>query len=108
MSSTTEAAVTLGRLRRWLLAILVFGMVGTTADLLLQKHYEDATQLIPLILIGFGLIVVTWHLLGRSRSSLMILQLVMVLFVASGGLGMFLHYRANLGVSARDRAGPGR
>ena len=95
MASVTEAAATLGALRRVLLGILLLGMAGTSTELLLLQHDEDATQLIPLLLIGAGYIVVAWNALRRSRLSLTVLQILMVLFVASGVLGMVFHSQAN-------------
>lgn len=99
MSLSTESAVTLSALRRVLLVILLLGMAGTTTELLLLRHDEDATQLIPLILLGAGYAVVAWNALTRTRLSLMTLQILMVLFVVSGVLGMVLHYQANVEMS---------
>ena len=96
MKVRTEAAATLGALRRVLLGILLLGMAGTTTELLLLQHDEDASQLIPLILLGTGFAVVAWNALTRTRLSITLLQIVMVLFVASGALGMYFHYQANL------------
>jgi hypothetical protein len=96
MSPWTEAASTLSALRRVLLAILLLGMVGTTTELLLLKHDEDATQLIPLILLGAGYAAVAWNALRRTRLSLTALQIVMVCFIVSGLLGMMFHYQANI------------
>lgn len=99
MTPSTESAATLGALRRVLLAILLLGMAGTTTELLLLRHDEDATQLIPLLLLGAGYAVVAWNALKRTRLSLMTLQILMVLFVASGVLGMVFHYQANVEMS---------
>lgn len=96
MTFSTESAATLGSLRRVLLGILLLGMAGTTTELLLLKHDEDATQLIPLILLGAGYATVAWNALRRTRLSLRALQVVMVLFVASGVLGIVFHYQANV------------
>ena len=96
MTFSTESAATLGSLRRVLLGILLLGMAGTTTELLLLKHDEDATQLIPLILLGAGFAAVAWNALRRTRLSLRALQLLMVLFVASGVLGIVFHYQANV------------
>ena len=96
MTPWTEAASTLSALRRVLLGILLLGMAGTTAELLLLKHDEDVTQLIPLILLAAGYVTVAWNLRRRTRSSLAALQVVMVCFIASGLLGMMFHYQANV------------
>ena len=96
MTPWTEAASTLAALRRVLLGILLLGMAGTTIELLLLKHDEDATQLIPLILLGAGYLTVGWNVLRGTRSSLTAVQIVMVGFIASGLLGMMFHYQANV------------
>ncbi len=87
---------TLGVIRRVLLAILLIGMVGTTIELLLLKHVEEATQLIPLVLLGIAFAVVIWHAARPSAASLMTVQLMMVLFIAAGLIGIYLHYQANV------------
>jgi hypothetical protein len=91
----TDTDRTLGCLRRLLLVILLFGMTGTSIELLLLRHTEDSTQLIPLILLGMGFLTVAWNAARRSRLSVLTLQLLMVLFIVSGALGMFFHYSAN-------------
>jgi hypothetical protein len=87
---------TLASLRRFLLAILMLGMAGTTAELLLLKHDEGAIQLVPLVLIGVGYVTIVWHVIDRGRTSVMTLQILMILFVASGILGIVFHYQANV------------
>lgn len=92
----SDAAATLGALRRLLLGILLLGMAGTATELLLLQHDQAATQLIPLVLIGTGYLAVAWNAVRRSRLSVTALQIVMLMFVAAGVLGMFFHYRANV------------
>jgi len=75
-----------------LLGVLVLGIVGTTADLLLLAHYEDTAQLIPLGLLAVALLIVAWHTMrpgGRSRRAL---QMTMGLFVVAGIAGVGLHF----------------
>lgn len=71
-------------------------MAGTMTELLLLQHDEDVTQLIPLLLIGAGYLTVAWNGIRRSHLSISALQIVMILFVASGILGTYFHYRANV------------
>ncbi|MEO7408888.1 MAG: hypothetical protein ABIZ92_17935 [Vicinamibacterales bacterium] len=92
----TDDAVTIGVIRRLLIAILLIGMIGTAVELLLLDHDEDVTQLIPLMLIVAGIAVVLWNAVGRARVSVVAVQIVMVLFVASGLLGMYFHYAASV------------
>jgi hypothetical protein len=83
-------------LRRLLLAILLVGIAGMTIELLLLKHDEEATQLIPLVLLGAALAALVWNAVRPSVASLMVVQMTMVMFVAAGLLGMYLHYAANV------------
>ena len=81
-------------MRRIMLALLVMFMLGTTADLLLLEHHEGVWQLIPLVLMGLGLLVCVWSLGGRA-AAITTMRILMVLFVAAGFLGMALHYLGN-------------
>lgn len=84
-----------GRLRRAVTGLLAMALVGTGAELLLLEHYEDAWQLVPLALIALGLVVTAWRALRPGAASLRAFRGVMVLMIASGALGLFLHYRGN-------------
>jgi hypothetical protein len=96
--SAIEAApaATLGNVRRFVLLLFLVGVVGTTADLLLTGHVEDAWQLAPLILFAVSVIVIAWHAITGSRTSLRVHQATMALFIISGFVGTFLHLRANI------------
>jgi len=88
-----DPSETLARLRRFLLALFVAGVVGTIVELLLLKHTEDTLQFIPFILLGLALVVLTVHGTTRRRAGLRVFQGLMVLFVAGGIAGSILHYR---------------
>lgn len=96
MTGGFEEGPTLAWIRRLLLFVLLLGMLGTGAELLFQRHFEDSSQLIPLVLIGVALSATLWHLLRRGPGSLRVLQITMVFFIAAGLLGMYLHYGANV------------
>ena len=81
------------RLRRWLLWVLVLGLAGTEAELLLLEHYEDSWQLAPIFLIGLAMAVVAWHAMRQNAASLRALRILMVLFLAAGLAGVGLHFR---------------
>ena len=87
---------TLAMVRRALLSILVLGLFGTAAELLLLEHFEDAWQWTPLVLIALALIILAWHAVSRSGPSVRALRGTMLLFVVSGGVGFLLHYRGNV------------
>lgn len=87
---------TLQAVRRFLLAILLLGMAGTAVELVLLKHDEGVKQLIPLVLLGLGIVTSAWHGLRPSRAGVLAVQLTMVAFVAAGGAGVYFHYRTNV------------
>ncbi len=75
---------------------LVSGLVGLGAELLLLEHFEEWRQKIPLALIALGLAVLLWHAVDRRGAPVRALQLLMVIFVAAGAIGMTLHYQGNV------------
>jgi hypothetical protein len=79
-----------------MLLILLVGMVGILIELLLLEHFEDTLQLVPLALLGLGVIVLLWHARSPHRTSTRAVRAVMALFLVSGVLGVFLHYRGNV------------
>jgi hypothetical protein len=64
-------------------------------ELLVIGHVEDRLQLVPIVLLPTGLIALAWHTLRPTRGSARGVRLLMALFVASGLLGVGLHYRGN-------------
>lgn len=89
------AADTSRVLRGFCLALFVLGIVGAGTELVLLEHTESVWQWIPLVLMGASLAVLGWRAVSRGRTSLRVFQVVMVLFVASGFVGLFQHYRGN-------------
>jgi hypothetical protein len=83
------------RIRKLLLALLAAGSFGTAVELLLLGHFEEFTQIVPLVLLAAGVAAASWHL-ASAGASVAALRGLMVLFVASGGLGVVLHYRGNV------------
>lgn len=83
-------------LRTLLLITLIVSLVGTIAELLLLEHFEDAWQWAPIVLLAAALVTLGWHGLDRGAASLNVLRVLMVLCIASGALGVFLHYRGNV------------
>jgi hypothetical protein len=85
----------LARLRRFLLLTLAAGIAGIGLELLFIGHVEDLFQLVPVILLAAGLAVLVWHWARPGQASVHAVRLLMTLFVASGLLGVGLHYRSN-------------
>jgi hypothetical protein len=84
-----------GMLRLWILGVLVLGLVGTVVELVLLSHYEQAVQLVPVVLIVLALIVLAWHVMGHSAASIRILMGLMVLFVLAGFAGFVAHFHGS-------------
>jgi hypothetical protein len=85
----------LADLRRFLLLTVMVGIVGIALELIFIGHVEDPLQLVPIVLLPVGLIALAWHTSRPSRASARGVRLLMALFVASGLLGVGLHYRGN-------------
>lgn len=86
----TSAAV-----RRFILLILLIGLAGTLAELLLLGHDEEPRQVIPIAIIGSAFLLLAWHGLRPRPWILQAFRLVMVLSLASGLVGIGLHYNAS-------------
>jgi hypothetical protein len=79
-------------LRKWILGILVLGLLGTVTELVLLEHYEQPLQLVPLVLIAMAVAALIWHALRRDAASLNVLLVVMALFVLASFVGFVAHF----------------
>ena len=70
-------------------------MGGLLCELALIAHYEDLSQIIPLALLAAGLTTLGLDMAVARRWSRLVLQLIMVLFIVAGGLGMYFHFRGS-------------
>ncbi|MEE8361445.1 MAG: hypothetical protein V3R71_04775 [Gemmatimonadales bacterium] len=86
----------LALLRVALLMILMLGVIGMGAELLLLGHTEDVWQWEPLAMFAVGLPVLMWHARMGTDWSRRFCLLVMAAFVVSGVIGLILHYRGNV------------
>jgi hypothetical protein len=75
---------------------LAGGLLGTGVELLLLEHTEDLLQWIPLGLIALSLLALLWERIAGSGASLLVFRGLSLLSVASGALGVWLHYRGNV------------
>jgi hypothetical protein len=89
---------TLAILRRLLLGILTFGLVGTATELLLIGHDEDAWQVIPFVVLAIAILASFGMVATRfaSATATRLFRAAMVLLMLSGTMGSVLHYRANM------------
>ncbi len=80
---------------RTLLALLLFGIGGTLVELLLLEHWDGWKQWVPLALLAVAIPLLIWALL-RSRDRVPIgVRPLMMLYVLTGLLGTWFHYRGN-------------
>jgi len=88
----SAGAARIGLLRRWILAILVLGLLGTVTELVLLEHYEQPLQFVPLILIVAALGALAWEFTRRDVAGRRATQIVMSLCVAAGFVGFAAHF----------------
>jgi hypothetical protein len=87
---------TLLTLRRFLLLILVIGIVGTAAELLLLGHVEGWQQIIPLALLAASLVGLLIQVSRPARATDGLLVAIMGLFLISGPIGVAMHFQGNV------------
>ena len=94
--STHDENPTVRAIRILLLALFAFGVVGSSVELLLLEHTEDVWQLSPLILMGLSLVAMVWLAIDERPVSVRVFQIMMLLYIVSGLIGLYLHYRGNV------------
>ena len=82
-------------LRRFLLVILILGLLGTGAELILTEHTENFWQWTPLVLIGLLFI-------GLVTGSVTGTRVILILFLVSGVVGTVLHWRGKMEFQAES------
>jgi len=78
-----------------ILGVLLLGMTGLLTELFLLGHYEDLAQWIPLGVLSAGVATVVLELVHRRVWTLALVRLMMSLFIISGLLGMYFHFRGS-------------
>ncbi len=89
-------AAILAVIRRLMLIVFLVGALGAGAELLLLEHTESLWQLTPLLLIAISLVALILHSAIRRAATVRIFQAAMLLFIASGVVGAWLHYQAKV------------
>lgn len=82
-------------IRRLMLALLIFGLVGTSAELLLIEHFEDWRQQAPLWAFLAAALVAVAAFVRPTTGVLQAFRAVMVILVGLGLLGLYFHYTGN-------------
>jgi len=87
---------TLASIRKLLLGALALGVIGTISELILLRHIDMATQWIPLVILGVSVPALIWHAWSPGSGSVRTLQVLMLLFLTAGVIGVGLHYDGNV------------
>ena len=85
----------LKRLRRFLTGVVMVGVVGMAAELLLIGHTDGWYQFVPVVLLTAMAVALAWRLARPRRLTAWVVRTLMVSSVASGVAGVVLHYRGN-------------
>jgi hypothetical protein len=80
------------RLRRWILAVLMLGILGTVTELVLLEHYEKPVQLVPVVLLALAILAIAWHAMAKNSASRSVFVAIMALFVLAGFAGFVAHF----------------
>jgi hypothetical protein len=96
MEARADGRSALETLRRFLLLLFAFGVLGTGGELLLVGHCEDAWQWTPLVLMGLSLPLTAWLLIAPSARLLRAWQALMLLFLLGGLAGIALHWKGTI------------
>lgn len=83
-------------LRQLVLALVFIGIVGLEVELALLRHAESFTQWIPHVALMIGLLSTLAVYFRPTAVTLKAFQIVMLIFVVVGALGLYLHYRGNV------------
>jgi len=83
-------------LRQLLLALVFMGIVGLEVELALLRHAESLTQWIPHVTLMIGLLSSAAVYFRPGAPTLRAFQVVMLIFVVVGVLGLYLHFRGNV------------
>lgn len=85
----------LAGLRRILLAVVLVGIVGLGAELLLLEHYDGVWQWVPIVALAIGLLLGVAVGVRPGRGVLLAFRAVMAAFLVAGAVGVYLHLAGN-------------
>ena len=96
-------AVTLARLRSFLLGLTAVMLLGAIVELILAGHTESPMQLVPFALCGAGLVALATVRLRPGRGSILTLRVIMATLALGSLLGMSQHFLSNLELARETR-----
>lgn len=83
-------------LRRIVLFIIAFGVVGTVTELILIGHYQAPNQWPPLVLLGLTALGIVAMFGNPGPRTLRMFRLLMVLVAVSSLVGVYFHLQGNI------------
>jgi len=95
MSTMSSSSITFGRFRNYILGIYFISGGGLIAELLLLEHFEGFWQKLPVALIAISFVIIFWHFLSKNKASRKVTQSLMLLMIAAGSWGVWMHYHGN-------------
>jgi hypothetical protein len=87
---------TLAAIRKLLLAALCIGVLGTVSELVLLRHIDEIAQWLPVVALTGAIPILIWHSASPRAASVRTLQVLMVLFIGLGVVGVGLHLNGNV------------
>jgi hypothetical protein len=88
---TSPAAI-----RRALLTVFAVATLGTGLELIFLGHTEEPWQWVPVVLTFAGSLAAGGYAINQGAMGRRAFQGTMILFMASGAVGLALHYRGNV------------
>lgn len=95
LQQPASANVEQTRVFRWIRVAFLLGSVAVAAELLLLHHTEEATQILPLVILAIGIVMVPWQARRPSRALTLATKLHLLICAVSAGVGLWLHFDAN-------------
>lgn len=82
-------------MRRFLRPILVLGLAGTLAELILLEHTENWWQKLPLALLALALVALLTQRFAPGPRATGVVRVVMASLLVAGGIGLYQHFMGN-------------
>jgi hypothetical protein len=82
--------------RRLLLGLVLLGICGLIAELLLLGHTESFSQWMPLMSLAAGLVATIAVWVRPGATTVGAFRIIMFVFVAAGLLGVYFHFAGNI------------
>jgi hypothetical protein len=91
-----DERIALRRLNRFLFILAAGMFIGTIAELLAAKHYEDTIQFVPFVLCGLGLLALGALKVRPNRTVIIAIRGLMFVIAAGSLFGVYEHVTGNL------------